>query len=78
MRQANWRRGVYRLWIGLSVVWSAFVIFSDIWECLNDPNWQPPMSDWIAVPAIAGAPWVLIGIIIGTGWIVRGFRIAAD
>jgi len=70
----NWRRGLLRVWIALSAIWSAYVVIGDLWGHVTDPIWYPPPSDLLLVPTIAVAPWLLTGAIISIRWIIRGFR----
>lgn len=69
----NWRRGLLRLWLVLSTLWSALVVVADVWERIANPRWHPPASDLLVVVVLAAAPWLLTSAVLAIRWVARGF-----
>jgi hypothetical protein len=76
----NWRRGIFRLWAALSVIWVALMVWRKYAETANIPD--PPAGfriegglrdsafwvDVTAMPLVAGV------VILLAVWIASGFR----
>jgi hypothetical protein len=75
----NYRRGLFRVWIILSVIWSVvfFIVALYIRYRIGGDWWRyqwwisSHWTDWLAVIL---APWVLTGAALLLRWTVRGFR----
>ena len=79
----NYRRGLFRAWMVLLVIWSAviLVVALDKQHRLGVGGQDPIMAeyrwswwfwtDWIEA---IFTPWVLTGVGLGLRWTARGFR----
>jgi len=78
----NYQRGLFRVWIVLSVMWSAAVLIDGLWLFLFYNNWtigffwkdQWDLSYWSDQIVAMLAPWLLTGAVFLLRWTVRGFR----
>jgi hypothetical protein len=82
----NWPRGAWRVWIILSVMWDAFVIFAYWWDFVMTPGWVPFPNGWrdaalgallVFLPLIL-VPWLLTAVVLGIRWVVAGFRVGSS
>ena len=68
----NVRRGLFRLWLVLSVLWIGFVV---IWIGLNVNDWSDPAALFQVIAFISLVP---IGFVLALGlaiiWTFRGFQ----
>jgi hypothetical protein len=70
----SWRRGLFRAWLLLSVLWTAGYIYSCI---LTAPRlfWTAhPDMFWSRLLIAAPLPWLLTVAVFGLRWTIRGFR----
>ena len=70
--QINWRRGLFRLWVLISVAWMmGWVIFFAIELAAG----QSTSRDLLALPVVLfGPPIALLVIGIATRWAFQGFE----
>jgi hypothetical protein len=77
----RWRRGVFRLWLVLSVVWIAFVAFVT-WDDARNRAWDYRREAYPVLADVNFAFGVTFGLIppllagalgIAAAWIVQGF-----
>ena len=71
----NWRRGIFRAWIVLSIAWTAFVLI----VAIGNMGPTAPSDGWALEywkqPLFAMAlPWIVSAAIFGALWISRGFK----
>jgi hypothetical protein len=68
----RWRRGFFRVWVVLSVLWIGFVIVLTLQTFLPEPT--PPAKGDSAVQRAITPPLALGAIGFAFTWIIRGFR----
>jgi len=70
--RVNLSRGLFRVWIMLSVAWSAWFLYQGLGSFKNQygQHWELSKDDLIVILI----PWLLIGAAIGLRWAIRGFR----
>jgi hypothetical protein len=73
-RPMNGRRGLYRVWIVFSVVWSIFGAYSFAWDhfvyqhaIVIHPGIIVAALPWIF------APWIWTAAVVGFRWVRQGF-----
>jgi hypothetical protein len=69
----NWRRGLFRTWVLVSVAWimawTIYAILSGLAHALNTTG------DFLAIPVVLfGPPIALLFCSLATRWAIRGFR----
>ena len=73
MKQLNWRRGLWRIWVIGTVAWAAWTFWdSDIGpDCLN--GWcRGDFKDYFLLLVSMFVPPVLVGILVR--WVIAGFE----
>jgi hypothetical protein len=76
----NWRRGLFRLWVIVSVVWATLAVYTKYVDC----SWYGPQvlcfDDLLPyqfddrVAWIVGPPLAVLLIGLGIVWCIQGFR----
>ena len=69
----NWRRGMFRIWILLSIAWlMAWLIYFTIFGIQGGFKAQ---QEYLAIPVtLIGPPIALLLFGMAAGWAFRGFR----
>jgi len=78
----QWHRGLFRIWIVLSIIWTASLLLEMISEHENTERFFQTRGlhfgwpiDWLMQKLLVVLlPWILTAIVFGIRWIVRGFR----
>ena len=69
-------RGLLRIWLVVSALWSvAFAIFI-AWFILKMPDAWPHPYEWIEILLVTLVPWIATLSVLAIRWIVLGFRSA--
>jgi hypothetical protein len=72
----NWRRGLFRVWLLISVGW---IMAWAIQLIMSSLEGRFPGSDFLAVPVLLfGPPVALLIFGVVTGWAFRGFQVDVD
>jgi hypothetical protein len=70
--EMNWRRGMLRLWLVLSVMWSVGFSIAIMWAGLN---WGAPHRDeWVGIALVGCCPWIITVLGFAIRWTASGFR----
>jgi hypothetical protein len=73
----NWKRGLFRLWLLLSVLWVAFMVYAAYDDYTHRPEQFARNWPKTTVALIVGPPFALFLLGYGLLWIGRGFRKSA-
>ncbi len=89
-RRVNYRRGLFRGWIILSIIWSAAILIAALYEQnhhlvglpSHSPEWRSYVAAyeehmatlWTDWLVAIVAPWVLTGVVLGLRCNIKGFR----
>lgn len=70
----NWRRGIWRIWIVASAVWSIAVFQDPVWFGHWWEHGDPHPRDWLSLLLVVLFPWILTAVVLTGRWVVMGFR----
>jgi hypothetical protein len=74
----NWRKGLVRLWIAVSLLWIIFFSIHRLSDSINLPTFaEPPQQGQDTTQFVAlviGPPVAMLVFGFGIWWIVDGFR----
>ena len=70
----NWRRGLVRIWVCLSVIWSLIFGWMAFYSHMVSPPEAFARADLPFELPVILLPWLLSAAVLGILWIIHGFR----
>jgi hypothetical protein len=70
----NWRLGLLRTWLFLSVLWSVGLAWVVFYSHITAPRGNYPAADLPFEIPVVLLPWLLSAAFVGIGWLIRGFH----